>query len=289
MSRRSWVTVLAGTIVAVALGAAGVLAATGTGPAPADQARSDTTRPPLPAPAPAPERGPPPAAAPGADPPPPSADPPAAGEPEPPAATAPEPAHPPTEDAIYTSSAAALPPDVRAAMTGVSWHPGCPVGLDDLALLELRHWGFDGQVHTGRMVVAAHLAETVSAVFGELFAAGYPIERMEPVDAFDGDDDRSMEANNTHAFNCRPVEGTDRWSEHAFGAAIDINPVQNPYVRGGRVSPDAGTGYLDRSDVRPGMIVRPGPVVDAFDAVGWGWGGDWRSVKDYHHFSAAGR
>lgn len=187
------------------------------------------------------------------------------------------------------SAATPLPPDVRAAMTGVSWHPGCPIGLDDLALLELRHWGFDGHVHTGRMVVAARVADTVSAVFADLLAARFPIARIALVDAFAGDDDRSMEANNTSAFNCRRVEGTDRWSEHAFGTAIDLNPLQNPYVRDGRVSPVAGADYLDRDHLRAGMITRPGPVIDAFDAVGWGWGGDWSSVKDYHHFSEAGR
>lgn len=195
---------------------------------------------------------------------------------------------PPPMD-TYTSSAMPLPADVRAAMTGASWHPGCPVDLDDLALLELRHWGFDGKVHTGQLVVAARVAAEVGEAFGAVFAAGFPIERMELIEAHDGDDDRSMAANNTSGFNCRPVEGTNRWSEHAVGTAIDINPVQNPYIRDGRISPAASTAYLDRDDVRPGMIVRPGPVVDAFDAVGWSWGGDWGSVKDYHHFSAGGR
>lgn len=171
-----------------------------------------------------------------------------------------------------------LPPEFRAAMIGVSWHPGCPVSLDELALLELDHWGFDGQVHTGQLVVAAHVANPVSQVFAELFAAGFPIERMERVEIHGGDDDRSMDANNTHAFNCRPVAGTDRWSEHAFGTAIDLNPVQNPYVRDGRASPAAGGAYIDRADVRTGMIVRPGPVVEAFAAIGWRWGGDYGDV-----------
>lgn len=242
---------------------------------------------------------------------------PRAPEPPPEATTFPEPEtdveHEPTPDAAQTperepdataeadrgeappamdadaSSAMPLPADVRAAMTGVSWHQGCPVALDDLTLLELRHWGFDGQVHTGQLVIATRVADEVSEAFEALFAAGFPIERMELIDVYDGDDDASMAANNTSAFNCRAVEGSDRWSEHALGTAIDINPVQNPYLRDGRISPNAGTAYLDRDDVRPGMIVRPGPVVDAFIAIGWGWGGDWRSVKDYHHFSAAGR
>jgi hypothetical protein len=221
------------------------------------------------------------------------------GQPDPvpaPPPAAPDPTPPPPDDTPapepapeFTGSAQPLPPDVREAMTGVSWRPGCPVGLDDLALLELGHWGFDGQAHTGRLVVAARVADAVLDAFARIFAAGFPIERMEPVDAYGADDHRSMAANNTSAFNCRPVEGTDRWSEHSFGTAIDINPVQNPYVRGGEVLPPAAAAYRDRSDVRPGMITRAGPVVDAFDAIGWGWGGQWGSAIDYQHFSESGR
>lgn len=188
----------------------------------------------------------------------------------------------------YSSSAMPLPEDVRAAMTGVSWHPGCPVDLNDLALLELRHWGFDGKVHTGRLVVAARVAAEVGEAFGMVFAAGFPIERMELIDVYDGDDDRSMAANNTSGFNCRQVEDTDRWSEHALGTAIDINPVQNPYIRNGRISPDASTAYLDRDDVRPGMLVRPSEPLHTFDRMGWGWGGDWTNAKDYQHLSRTG-
>lgn len=218
-------------------------------------------------------------------------------QPAPRAVTEPAPPPPPTqadppgtvETPGFTGTARALPPDVRKAMTGVSWRPDCPVALDDLVLLEVAHWGFDGHPHTGHLVVAAGVADPVLDVFSRLFAAEFPIERMELVDAYGGDDRRSMAANNTHAFNCRPVEGTHRWSQHTFGSAIDMNPVQNPHVRGAEVSPPAGAAYVDRSDVRPGMITRSGPVVDAFTAIGWGWGGDWRTAKDYQHFSESGR
>jgi poly-gamma-glutamate synthesis protein (capsule biosynthesis protein) len=108
------------------------------------------------------------------------------------------------------------------------------------------------------------------------------------VDDFGGSDDASMAVDNTSAFNCRPVAGTTRWSQHAYGRAIDINPLRNPYVEPGRVSPVEGAAYADRSDVRPGMIVEGGPVVAAFDALGWGWGGRWAGGADYQHFSAAG-
>lgn len=182
-----------------------------------------------------------------------------------------------------------LPAKVRRRMNGISWRPGCPVALDRLRLLRVPHWGLDGEVHRGRLVVRAKQARPMLRTLRELYADGFPIAKMRLVDAYDGDDDRSMADNNTAAFNCRRVSGTDRWSEHAYGRAIDINPVQNPYVRGDTVEPEAGRAYLDRSDVRPGMIVQPGPVVRAFGDVGWEWGGDWSSSKDYQHFSRTGR
>jgi hypothetical protein len=173
---------------------------------------------------------------------------------------------------------------------GVSWRPGCPVGLDDLRLLTVDHWGFDRAVHRGEMIVHAHHAEGVVEVFRRLHAARFPIERMELVETFDGDDDASMAANNTSGFNCRTVPGTACISQHASGLAIDINPVQNPYLPGdGVIMPPQGGSYVDRSRDEPGMIHPDGPVVDAFDAIGWHWGGAWAEKKDYHHFSANGR
>ncbi|HUH06506.1 MAG TPA: cell wall-binding repeat-containing protein [Egibacteraceae bacterium] len=189
----------------------------------------------------------------------------------------------------FEGSVGPLPQDVRDEMTGVSWRAGCPIGLDELTLIELLHWDFEGQVREGRLVVANRVAEDILGVFASLFDAGFPLHRVRLVDDYDGDDDRSMAANNTHAFNCRYVAGTSRWSEHAFGTAIDINPVQNPYVAAGSAQPPAGAEYLNRADVRPGMIVRPGSVLDAFSEIGWGWGGDWSSTKDYQHFSESGR
>ncbi|WP_370326138.1 cell wall-binding repeat-containing protein [Euzebya sp.] len=183
-----------------------------------------------------------------------------------------------------------LTAEERAAMTGVSWRDGCPVGLDALRVVEVDHWTFDGDVRRdGQLVVHADVAEDVRGVMAALFDARFPLASVRPVREHGGDDDASMAANNTSAFNCRFVGGTSRWSEHAYGTAVDLNPVQNPYVRGGSVDPPAGAGYVDRTDVRPGMIVRPGPVVDAFAAIGWGWGADFSSADDYQHFSASGR
>ena len=190
----------------------------------------------------------------------------------------------------FTGSVTPIPAALRETMTGVSWRPGCPVSLDDLRLVRASHWGFDGRVHAGRIVVHRDVARDVLTVLRRLYAARFPIRRMVPVDAYGASDFRSIEADNTSAFNCRPVEGTTRWSEHAYGRAIDLNPIENPYVyANGTTSHRASRPYLRRSPYRAGMAVEGGVVVRAFDAVGWGWGGRWPGIKDYQHFSASGR
>jgi hypothetical protein len=164
------------------------------------------------------------------------------------------------------------------------------VGLDDLRLVRARYVGFDGRAHTGRIVVHRDVATDVLGVLRRLYAARFPIRRMVPVDAYGGSDFRSIEADNTSAFNCRYVDGTRRWSEHAYGRAIDLNPIENPYVTAtGRTSHPASRPYLRRTPYRPGMAVEDGAVVRAFAAVGWGWGGRWSGDRDYQHFSASGR
>jgi hypothetical protein len=189
----------------------------------------------------------------------------------------------------FEGRARPLPDDIRAFMTGRSWRAGCPVGLDGLALLEVTYHGFDERPHWGRMVVAASVAQPTVEALRRLHDARFPLARMRLVDHYGADDDASMDDNNTSAFNCRRVTGGSSWSEHSYGTAIDVNPVQNPYVRDSTVLPAAGGDYLDRNSVRPGMIVRPGPVTDAFAAMGWGWGGDFRSLRDFMHFSQSGR
>ena len=177
-----------------------------------------------------------------------------------------------------------------AARMSESWRPGCPVPLDELRLITLSHWGFDGRAVPGELVVAAEYADRIVSVFRRLFEERFPIESMRLVDEFGGDDDRSMAANNTSGFNCRPATGSNRWSEHAYGRAIDINPIQNPYVtRSGAVLPPAGAAHTSRDAATPGLIAHDGPVVDAFHEIGWIWGGNWSSGKDYQHFSATGR
>jgi hypothetical protein len=179
---------------------------------------------------------------------------------------------------------------VTRAQLGASWHAGCPVAPSRLRLLGLRYWGFDGKPHTGSLVVHADVAREVVTVFARLYAVRFPVRRMRPVDAYGASDERSMAADNTSAFNCRyaVAPGPRRWSVHATGKAIDVNPVENPYVEGGKVRPAAGEAYLNRARVRKGMAVRGGPLVRAFADVGWSWGGRWAGTPDYQHFSATG-
>ncbi len=179
-----------------------------------------------------------------------------------------------------------IPASLRATMT--SWRPGCPVSPSALRLLTVSHWTLDGGVRQGRLIVAAGAARPMVRVMRQLFAAGYPIRRMRLVEAYGSDDDRSMAADNTSAFNCRRVSPGGPWSQHAYGLAIDINPRENPFVQGSTVSPPEGRRYLDRRRKRPGMILPGDAVVRAFASIGWPWGGNWRSLKDYQHFSATG-
>lgn len=178
----------------------------------------------------------------------------------------------------------AVPAAVRSRMEGVSWHggdPRCPRWAD-LAYLQLDHLGFDG-VARGELVVAAALAARTVQLLGRLWQLGLPIRQLRLVDDFGGSDDASMAADNSSAFNFRRVDGTDLLSQHALGRAIDLNPVENPWRRPDRILPEAGRAFADRGVIRPGMIVRPGPVVAAFDELGWEWGGDWRHAFDDHH------
>ena len=167
-----------------------------------------------------------------------------------------------------------------------SYREGCPVGPAALRTVHVSYWDFAGRPQLGKVVVARRHAAAMVAVFRKLWAARFPIRQLRPVSAYRGSDDASMEADNTSAFNCRLVGGTNRWSMHAYGEAVDVNPVENPYVRGSTVSPPAGRAYLERGRYRKGMAVRGGVLVQAFASVGWKWGA---SFGDYQHFSTTGR
>ena len=177
-----------------------------------------------------------------------------------------------------------LDADVCKRITNASWRdePRCP-RFDELAYLRIAHVTFDCSVATGELIVAARIAERTIELFRRLYALGFPIRQMKLVDDYAADDDRSMSADNTSAFNYRVVAGTDVLSQHARGLAIDINPVENPWRKPDRLLPREGEAFADRRTIRPGMFVRPGPVVAAIDELGWEWGGDWRHAFDDHH------
>ena len=198
--------------------------------------------------------------------------------------------------ALVAGLAAAPPSQFAATVSPVRWaelrhsyRAGCPVGPPDLRTVRVTHWGFDGRPHEGAIVVNRRVAGDVVAVFRRLHAARFPIRRLEPVSAYRGSDDASMAADNTSGFNCRRVGGSSAWSMHAYGLAIDVNPIENPYVLGGRVSPPAGRRFLDRKSGARGLAVEGGELVRALESVGWSWGGRWTGSRDYQHFSANGR
>ena len=182
---------------------------------------------------------------------------------------------------------------LRNRLIGRNWHAGCPVGLDDLRHVEVSYWDFKGRVRSGPLVVHEMAAGDVLWVFERLFRAEFAIHRIKlppayrlprPVDWFNT-------RNRTSSFNCRPATGNPgSLSHHSYGWAIDINPLQNPYVSSsGAVLRRAAKPYTDRSMREPGMI-RPGDVVvRSFARIGWEWGGDWVTIKDYMHFSLTGR
>lgn len=217
-------------------------------------------------------------------------------------AGAPQPAAPaptPVATTAPSSTAATMPPadpapapadtgvyPVSAAELGPSWRPGCPVEPEQLRRVSVDFVGFDGQPHSGELVVHEDVVAAVVAVFAELYRLGYPIDKMRTVNHYsDAADELSMEDNNTSAFSCRGIPGTDRWSEHAYGRAVDVNPLVNPSVDpSGRFEPQTAGPYLDRSRSEPGMLRAGDPAVVAFTDRGWQWGGYWRAPVDYQHF-----
>ena len=194
---------------------------------------------------------------------------------------------PPPPGGTFRSTVAPIGPAIRHRM-GETWKPGCPVALGDLRYVTVSFRGFDGRPHTGELVVNRRVAADVVSVFARLYRARFPIEEMRLVTTADLHAHPTGDGNNTAAFVCRAARQQTRWSAHAYGLAIDVNPFQNPYRRGDLVLPELAGAYEHRARARPGMI-RPGDVVtSAFADIGWTWGGTWRSPRDLMHFSATG-
>jgi D-alanyl-D-alanine carboxypeptidase-like protein len=175
------------------------------------------------------------------------------------------------------------------------WHAGCPVSLSGLRVLTVSYWGFDRHPHEGQLVVNADAAPKLASVFAQLYRLRFPIRHMALTDEYgptlvqpaDGDVTASFECRQAVPSPCTGGSGTGHWSEHAYGEAVDLDPVENPYVGCGMTRDKTALSYVDRSRVRRGMVTPA--VVAAFRSVGWGWGGSWSgSTKDYMHFSATG-
>jgi hypothetical protein len=180
-------------------------------------------------------------------------------------------------------------PAPAAVIDRSTWAPGCPVKARQLAWVRLTFWGFDGARHTGELLVNSTAAQPLVRVFRQLYAARFPIEEMRITPKSEQNAAPTGDGNDTGSFNCRPVRGASTYSQHAYGLAVDVNPFQNPYLKGDLVLPELASAYRDRGWRRPGMILPGGVVVRAFAAIGWGWGGSWHSLKDLQHFSANGR
>jgi D-alanyl-D-alanine carboxypeptidase len=212
----------------------------------------------------------------------------------PPAAPTPPPSADRAPPSAAASPAATAPPPpatatvqpVTAAELGASWRPGCPVEPRRLRRIDVNHIGFDGQTHRSQLIVNEDLVPQVIAIFEQLYRLGYPIEKMRTVDHYpSADDELSMEDNNTSGFNCRGIPGSDQWSQHAYGLAIDLNPLLNPYIdSSGSFQPTNAAAYLDRNRTDPGLLHDGDPAVRVFTDRGWRWGGHWRTPIDYQHF-----
>lgn len=192
---------------------------------------------------------------------------------------------PPPNGAEFEWTIDQVPEEVVARST---WEEGCPVALDELRYLTVSHHGFDGEFHTGEIIVNASVAEDVVGVFRALHDARYPIEEMRVIRADELDAPPTGDGNVTTSFVCRPAVGSTNWSQHAFGLAVDVNPFHNPYLKGDLVLPELATAYTDRTVPLDGMIFAGDVVHEAFTAIGWGWGGNWNSLKDWMHFSRSG-
>ncbi len=178
--------------------------------------------------------------------------------------------------------------DVFARISGLSYGIDCTVSLADLRYVRVLHYGFDGSVYIGELVVNKAISSDIVEIFKELYDAAYPVEQMKLVDDYGADDEKSMEADNTSAFNFRTIEGSTTLSNHAYGLAIDINPKYNPYVKENNgstvVYPENAEAYADRSADCDYYIEKDDVCYQAFISRGFTWGGDWTTVKDYQHF-----
>jgi len=192
----------------------------------------------------------------------------------------------------YNHSISKITPQVKKRMLkGNSWRKGCPVGINTLRYLRLSYIDFNGQSKVGELIVHKDVSVEVAEIFKELYEMAYPIQKMKLVSNYKGSDWQSIEADNTSAFNCRSATGSKKWSKHSYGKAIDINPIENPYIaRSGRISHRESLQYRKRvhkkaTSADKAVLLKNDKATKIFKKYGWKWGGDWPKVKDYQHFS----
>jgi hypothetical protein len=196
----------------------------------------------------------------------------------------------------FVASVRPLPAPLQADLVGHGdWHAGCPVPLSGLRLLTVEAWGFDGKPYRGQLIVSARFAAPLATVFRRLYSQRFPIRDLTLAANYGSKRERAAHPDASGSFECRQAvpspctggTGTGSWSMHAYGQAVDLNPVENPYVGCGMSRDRLARSYMNRSNVRPGMVTPA--VVEAFASIGWKWGGAWSgSTKDYMHFSANG-
>ncbi len=194
--------------------------------------------------------------------------------------------------AEYQSTISDITPQVKKRMLkGDSWRKGCPVPLKDLHYLRVKYIDFKNKKAMGELIVHKDVSHEVTEIFEALYKIGYPIKKMKLVSDYKGSDWQSIEADNTSAFNCRSATGSKKWSKHAYGKAIDINPIENPYIsRTGRIAHKESLQYRKRvhrkfTSADRAILLKNDKATKIFEKYGWKWGGDWKSIKDYQHFS----
>jgi hypothetical protein len=193
----------------------------------------------------------------------------------------------------FHSAIQPLTPAQRAQLGGQFWHVGCPLPLSGLRLLTVSYWDFEGNVNKGELVVNRRAAAPLAKVFRQLYRLRFPIRHMRFVDAYGPNSSQPADRDISGSFECRRAvpspcgSGTGNWSQHAFGLAVDLNPIENPYTGCGRTRERSSLPYLNRAKIRRGMVTPA--AVRAFRSIEWGWGGSWAgSTKDYMHFSSSG-